>query len=135
MIKRRIGKSGFTLIEVIIALAVLVFGIYGVLDLFFNSQRLGQRSRFRTQALCLAKGKIAQLMAADTDQIFSFAEQSEGRYTSESATISEDDDFMWNWTATREDLDSNTLRIEVNVWKIQQPSTRVNLFSYISSGG
>ena len=60
MAYRKHNRYGFSLIEVILALAVLVFGIYGVVDLFFNSHRLAQRSRFKTQALYLAKGKMAE---------------------------------------------------------------------------
>jgi len=61
------GRAGFSLVEVVIALALFVIGMYGVLDLLDQSRRLEDVSQKHLQAVALAEGKLAELRAAGYD--------------------------------------------------------------------
>jgi len=128
---RKYRKYGFSLIEVMIALAVLVFGIYGLLDLFFNSHNLSQRAQARTQALYLAKGKLTELQASGLEPLFDLAEKNNGIFASEFAALPDNQDFEWKWNISNEGLQESTLRLDVVVSSKKFDGTKVNLYSYI----
>jgi prepilin-type N-terminal cleavage/methylation domain-containing protein len=54
-------SSGFTLVEVIVALALLVVLTVGVVRLFGVAIEAGRAARDRTMAVVLAIGKVEQL--------------------------------------------------------------------------
>jgi prepilin-type N-terminal cleavage/methylation domain-containing protein len=58
-------SSGFTLVEVVVALALLVVVTIGVVRLFAISIEAGRAARDRTIAVSLATGKIEQLRSLE----------------------------------------------------------------------
>jgi len=57
-------RRGFSLIEVLIALVVVVFALYGVLDLVAANQQISLRARRRAVATELARAKMAEIRTA-----------------------------------------------------------------------
>lgn len=128
-------RNGFTFIEVVIALAVLVFGIYGLLDLYFSGHNVARRARLKTEALYLAKGKLAELQSAGSQRLFSFAQEQNWDYVSNSTTMSENKNFLWKWSISQNGLDKNSLRLGVTVSSTQLKDVSVTLFTYIFASG
>ena len=65
--KRRDGQSGFTLIEVLIAISILTVGLLGVASMQVSAIRGNYFSDNTTTALCLAEDKMEDLMGRDFD--------------------------------------------------------------------
>jgi len=65
------GRSeiGFSLIEVLLGIVIIVFALYGVLDLIANNQNLSLRAQQRTVAIELAAAKTAEIRAAGFDAV------------------------------------------------------------------
>jgi len=63
-IKQMDNKDGFTLIEILIALVVLTFGILAVVGLFNNSIKGNAMGRKVTEATTLAQSRLDELMTA-----------------------------------------------------------------------
>ncbi|HQP12228.1 MAG TPA: type II secretion system protein [Candidatus Omnitrophota bacterium] len=59
------SKSGFTLLEVMIAMAILAIALVAVFQSQSQSLSLENQSKFSTTAALLAQGKMAELEAAD----------------------------------------------------------------------
>lgn len=59
-------SSGFTLLEVIVALTILALGLVTVLELFASSTRLGAKASQRTQAAVYAQNVMDRLFAQQT---------------------------------------------------------------------
>jgi type IV pilus assembly protein PilV len=51
---KRIKQSGFTMVEVLVALVVLAIGLLGIAALYLNSLQAGRTAIYRTQAVNLA---------------------------------------------------------------------------------
>jgi type IV pilus modification protein PilV len=64
-------NSGFTLLEVLIALAILAIGIIGAMQLFPASLRQSRVSAERTAAANLANSELGRLRALDVGRGFS----------------------------------------------------------------
>lgn len=62
--KMRNKSQGFTLLEVMIAVAVLAIALSAVLGLQSRSLTLAAESRFHTTAALLAQGKMAEMAVA-----------------------------------------------------------------------
>ncbi|MBW2235137.1 MAG: prepilin-type N-terminal cleavage/methylation domain-containing protein [Deltaproteobacteria bacterium] len=60
--RREEGRAGFTLLEVVIALGVLTFGLLGVAAMQLYSLRQGQVGKHTTQASILAQDQVENLM-------------------------------------------------------------------------
>jgi type IV pilus assembly protein PilV len=52
--RNRIRESGFTMVEVLVALVVLAIGLLGIAALYLNSLQSGRTAIYRTQAVTLA---------------------------------------------------------------------------------
>lgn len=55
------SKAGFSLVEMMIAMAILAFGLMGIAAMQINSMRGSQGSRDLTRAVEAAQGQIEQL--------------------------------------------------------------------------
>jgi prepilin-type N-terminal cleavage/methylation domain-containing protein len=60
------GERGFTVVEVLIALLVLLIGLAGILSMQFTSVRANSFSRHATEATILAEDKMEDLRATPT---------------------------------------------------------------------
>ena len=57
--------NGFTLLEIMVALAILATGIVSVLELFGSSLRLGGKASQRTQAVIYAQNVMERVLAKE----------------------------------------------------------------------
>lgn len=64
---REISSSGFTLLEVLIAISILTIGLLGVASMQASAIRGNYFSDNTTTALCLAEDKMEDLMGRDFD--------------------------------------------------------------------
>lgn len=64
-------EKGFTLLEVMIAMSILVIALVAVFQSQSQSLSMSGRTRFLTTASLLAQGKMAELEAADPEDIVS----------------------------------------------------------------
>ena len=86
MLKRNITyRKGFTLLEVMVAMAILAIALVAVFQSQSQSVSMAGRTRFLTTASLLAQGKMAELEATDPKEI-----------SSSSGSFSEDfPDYFW----------------------------------------
>ncbi|MBI1292129.1 prepilin-type N-terminal cleavage/methylation domain-containing protein [bacterium] len=66
MFAARVQRRGFSLVEVLVAMAILIIGIVGILQLFPATLRASADSSARAQATLLAQTKVAELRRDDT---------------------------------------------------------------------
>lgn len=88
------GSRGFSVVEVMIALVVLVFGIYGVLDLYVNAQRQSERNEYKSLAMYVAKGKLEELKAAGYENLAAYIRLHQVQGTANSASYPESIAFI-----------------------------------------
>jgi type IV pilus assembly protein PilV len=65
---KRIKQSGFTMVEVLVALVVLAIGLLGIAALYLNSLQSGRTAIYRTQAVNLAADLADRIRANRTAQ-------------------------------------------------------------------
>ena len=65
MVRHRAAASGFTLIEVLIAMGLFVVIAIGIAQLSATATRAARTTRERTMAVILAAGKLDELRALD----------------------------------------------------------------------
>jgi prepilin-type N-terminal cleavage/methylation domain-containing protein len=74
-------SNGFTLIEIMVAAAILAFGISAVLATFGNGLRTGQWSVERTRAILQARSRMTEtLRQAAFEEMDEEGETEDGRY-------------------------------------------------------
>ena len=66
---KRIKQSGFTMVEVLVALVVLAIGLLGIAALYLNSLQAGRTAIYRTQAVNLAADLADRIRANRTAQL------------------------------------------------------------------
>ena len=59
----RHGKGGFTLLEVMVAMAIVGFGVVTLLEIFSLGLRLGSRSEVETEAIAQSARVMDELLA------------------------------------------------------------------------
>jgi len=69
MFKQKNYQCGFTLIEVVVALAIFLIGALAILQFLPLGLKLAMASRFQTQAAFLAQGKMEEYLAAPYDAL------------------------------------------------------------------
>ncbi len=68
--QRRRGQEGFTLLEVLIAIAILLVGIVSVVSLFPNSLMQARIANERTITAVLANSVLGQIRASSAEALF-----------------------------------------------------------------
>jgi len=64
----RVKQTGFTMVEVLVALVVLAIGLLGIAALYLNSLQSGRTAIYRTQAVNLAADLADRIRANRTAQ-------------------------------------------------------------------
>lgn len=67
--KQRTSEQGFTLVELMVALMILVVGILGVGQIFAVSSRSAAMSRTETTAVSLAREIEEKILSEDVEQV------------------------------------------------------------------
>jgi general secretion pathway protein I len=115
----RLQQRGFTLIEVLVALAVLALGLTAVIGAAGSSTRLDSELRDRTFADWVAMNELTSLRLAANAPA--------------SGTLDGDADMAgskWHWKATFSDTaDPNLLRIDVAVAPADKPDDALETVS------
>ncbi len=62
----RIGRRGFTLIEIVVAMAILGIGLVVIVELFGGGLRLGRTSAEYTKAVSYARMKLEEISLAQS---------------------------------------------------------------------
>ncbi|GAB6097752.1 hypothetical protein JCM14469_40060 [Desulfatiferula olefinivorans] len=81
MLRTQHGQSGFTLLEVVIAVAVIATGFFAVYSLHIQTLSVSHAVRFYTRAPLLAQAKLAELEVESrdlSDQSGDFGEDDDG---------------------------------------------------------
>lgn len=66
---RKPSGRGFSLMEVLVALVVIVFGLWGILELVAANQGISRQAARRAAAIELAGAKMAEIQAAGFDRV------------------------------------------------------------------
>lgn len=125
------NKRGFSLLELIIAMAVLAVGLVGVLQIFPIGLRASQRAAMMTKAAFLAQTKIEDVKLAGFDAITSLPPKIplSGR---------ENNDFEWNISIEEAGLDGlaandNVRKITVKItWPERNTTRSKDFITYIT---
>jgi len=124
-------QHGFSLMEVLIALVVVTFALYGVLDLIASNQRISLRTQRRAAAIGLGRAKMAEIQTAGFDAVASLLDKGPGGpsqslvYPSESSEFKAPyaaKAFRWQARFDRNSQQPEVIAVEVRVlW--YQPTT------------
>jgi prepilin-type N-terminal cleavage/methylation domain-containing protein len=119
------GNKGFTLIEVMLTVAVLSIGIGGVLRAFIVNLDVMQASQEYITGISLAKDKMAELLLTEKENQGLAIASSEGKFQTPYA------DYAWKTQITPSDKkDLNVLSVTVFDSGIDHPK-ETNLINYV----
>ena len=101
--RMRLFRRGFTFVEVLLALVVLSFGIFGTLDLYSTASSTAARSSNRTQGFFLAKLQLATLEGAGYESLIEFCRNNPPptgstvvAYPADWQQVSQNTKFVWS---------------------------------------
>jgi general secretion pathway protein I len=114
-VRGRSRQSGFTLVEVLVATAVLAIGLLAVLAAFSMATRVANISSKDTTITFLAQQKLAEIQVEDPSQLVAGVTQ--GTFAPAHP------DYSWDMTIYRPD-DLNIVRIDLTVYDPQSSATR-----------
>jgi type IV pilus modification protein PilV len=116
-------QRGFSLVEVLVAMAVLIVGVIGILQLFPATLRASADSAARAQATLLAQAKVAELRRDDSTAAAIIEEIRNLALPTTPVAFPEDDRFAYQFhsrsllqpddTATSVEDDHNVPRVIV----------------------
>jgi len=123
-------KKGFTLVEIMIALVVLVFGLFGILDLFYSSDTARISGQLKQEATFLGVEKIETLKAVGYDALTAYIEKTaanqnnpEANYPVEFKVYQSNTRLKWRATLKKLSQDPETVQIIVTVlWSLKTTS-------------
>jgi prepilin-type N-terminal cleavage/methylation domain-containing protein len=101
------GAAGFTLVELMVAMVVLMLGVGGVLAMHITVMRAGAFSRSATEAAVLAEDKVEQLRTLDLTTLAS------GSETVDAQGVPADGPYTRAWTLAT--LASGVVTVTVRV--------------------
>lgn len=107
----RCDQGGFTLIEILVALIVLIIGVAGILTMQMSALKGTSYSRHATEAIVLAEDKLEELIAMDPNS---------GQFVDGNDTVNAQSqpaggaDFPYNrtWTVAGSPIATVTLQIQ-----------------------
>jgi prepilin-type N-terminal cleavage/methylation domain-containing protein len=70
---RRAQSGGFTMVELLIALTIMLIGITGIMAMYTSSIRATSYSRHATEAMILGEDKLEEFTAISYDQLLLLA--------------------------------------------------------------
>ena len=120
----KIRNSGFTLLEVLVALAVLAIALISIFKLQGQTVQMSASARFLTVAPHLAKAKLTEIELQDFNEIG----DGSGSFTEEHTD--------YNWTVTVEEIptdlitDRNYHLVRINVTVSQADGNSYQLRTY-----
>lgn len=127
--KTRGSVGGFTLIEVLVALAILTITLTGIYRLHAQTMLMSTRARFDNLAPALAQGKLAEV-------------ERQGIQNSTDGSGEFGPDFSgYSWTVRIEDLPSDLLkeqnyhlaRIEVTITQNEEASYKLRTYRFYTA--
>jgi len=116
--------------EVLIALVVIAFALYGILDLTASNQRLSLRAQQRAEAIQLARAKMAEVQAAGFDAVVGLWAKAAAQSPQSFVYPSQPGEFqppynakLFRWQARfqRDPQRSDVINVEVVVTHRDQP--------------
>ena len=145
---KKLGKEGFTLIEILIAMSILSIGLLGIAGLATNAMKASSNAISMTQASNIAQDRIEALLSIDIANI-NTTEPVAGSLnlartcvqtdatlsrpvwgcTPSSTVWMDGREYTWNYSVTHIDLDGNgnavlshdgLLRVDLNVFWMDQ---------------
>ena len=134
--RKHLGRRrGFSLVEVLVALVFISFGLFGVVDLFVNLTRSAGRDEKQMRAGQLARGYLEQVQASSYADLEAKINQSKDGSlfpAGGSSTAPLDSDFSWNGTLTLENGTPARIRVVVAVsWKNLDTGSSVKEVGYV----
>jgi prepilin-type N-terminal cleavage/methylation domain-containing protein len=145
---KRLGKEGFTLIEILIAMSILSIGLLGIAGLATNAMKVSSNAISMTQASNIAQDRIEALLTVDIANL-NATEATAGALELARTCVQTDNtlsrpvwgctpsntvwldgrEYSWNYSITHIDLDGNgdavlshdgLLRVDLNVYWTDQ---------------
>ena len=104
------SSKGFTVLEVIIALAIMGIGLVVVMELFSGALRSGRLSKDYTEAFIYARGKMDEVLI----------DPEEGSDTGEFKNL-----FRWESEVTRIETEDSGFKTEEQRWKTYKIKVKV----------
>lgn len=125
---RRSPKKATTLVEVLVALVLLVFGLGGIMELYVNLMHNSARSSRQLRAWNLAQCYLGQMQAMDHAALKQqMAASGQNAENTEIPTLYPqlkrsqiDPDFLWNAGFSQEEV-NGIPTIQVKVWTEWRP--------------
>jgi len=111
--------------EVMLALVVIAFGLYGILDLMAANRRLSHRAAKRAVAVELARAKMAEIRAAGIEKVAALWAKSPSPkgatfvYPPEPAKLLapyEAETFLWQARFDRDEKQPGIVNVEVRIF-------------------
>ncbi len=117
------ARRGFSLVEILTALAVLSVGIWSVADLMSASQRAAGAADYRLQASALARLKLEELKASPAlgDAVAAAPGKETLIPASGAAPFSQNARYVWKAALQRDARDANRVDIQVEVLRAGPP--------------
>jgi len=124
----RASGRGYSMMEVLLALVVISFGLYGLLDLITTTQKQSVRAHRRAVAVELARARMAELQAAGYDAVAGLWAKSSADpskpldYPPETAAFAapyKAKNFRWQAHLVRDAQHPEVIQVEVRVtWDV-----------------
>jgi prepilin-type N-terminal cleavage/methylation domain-containing protein len=118
---------GFSLIELMVALAILTVGIYALADLLIASRRTARNGDDRIAATALGRMKMREIQVAGEQVAVLLADRPDVLVPAEGpASFAENPRLRWQATLTRDAESSRTIQVAVAVSGTAGAVTRVD---------
>jgi prepilin-type N-terminal cleavage/methylation domain-containing protein len=111
----KLKEEGYTLVEILIAIAILAFGLLAVATMQVTAIKTNATASGISQGLTLGQAKVEELMNLPYSALSDGSSPSTGKYT-----------VFWNVAVNVPVTDSKTIRVIVT-WTEKGKNKRINL--------